>query len=224
MATILLLHGALGTARQMAPLAAQLGDHHVLMPTLSGHGEKAGSALDFELFLQDIDVAIAGTSGPVHILGYSMGGYAALLFAARHPERIASVCTVATKYIWTPEGLAKEVRKLDPDVLEQKVPQFAQTLAAEHGPNWKELVRSTADLMRRLASEPLLTDDVLSAVECPVLLCVGDRDTTAVPEDTLYTARKLRKAATWVMPWTKHPFEEVDPADLAAKFNALITL
>jgi pimeloyl-ACP methyl ester carboxylesterase len=215
MATILLLHGALGTARQMAPLAAQFGDHHVLMPTFSGHGEHTGNALDFERFVQDIGAAIAHANGPVHILGYSMGGYAALLFAVRHPERIASVCTVATKCIWTPEGL-------DPSVLEQKVPQFARMLAADHGPGWKELVRATADLMRRLASEPLLTDDVLSGVECPALLCVGDRDSTAVPEDTLHTARKLRNAATWVMPWTRHPFEDVDLPGLAGKFRMLM--
>lgn len=221
MATILLLHGALGTARQMAPLAALLAEHHVISSTFSGHGDRAGAPWDFDRFLNDIDEALAGMQGPVHLVGYSMGGYAALLYAAGHAERVASVCTIGTKCVWTPEGLEKEVRKLDPDALEQRVPQFAAALAHQHGAGWKDLVRSTAAMMRALAERPLLTDTLLATIACPVLLCVGDQDTTAVPEDTLHTARQLPSAATWVMPWVKHPFESVELADLAAKLRRL---
>ena len=210
---ILLLHGALGTERQLAILAESLDHTNCRRFTFSGHGdgEVPGEGLSFELFLKDIDAAMQRSDGPVHLFGYSMGGYAALLWAARNPGRVASVTTLGTKVVWTPEGLQKELRKLDPAVIEEKVPEFAAGLAAAHGPTrWKELVRHTADLMTRLAAAPLLTDDVLASIEAPVLLMVGDRDTTAVPEDTLLTARKLKDAGVMVLPRTRHPFEEAD--------------
>ncbi|HMQ74640.1 MAG TPA: alpha/beta fold hydrolase [Flavobacteriales bacterium] len=210
---ILLLHGALGTKRQLAYLADSLDHATCRSLTFTGHGEDEVPAdgLSFEHFLRDMDAALEKVDAPVHLFGYSMGGYVALLWAARHPGRVASVATLGTKLVWTTEGLQKELKKLDPPMIEEKVPEFAMGLASAHGPErWKDLVKHTADLMTRLAGSPLLTDEVLSTIECPVLLMVGDRDTTAVPEDTLLTARKLKDAGVMVLPRTRHPFEEVD--------------
>lgn len=210
---ILLLHGALGTKRQLAYLADSLDHATCRSLTFTGHGEDEVPAdgLSFEHFLRDMDAALEKVDAPVHLFGYSMGGYAALLWAARHPGRVASVATLGTKLVWTTEGLQKELKKLDPQLIEEKVPEFAMGLASAHGPErWKDLVKHTADLMTRLADAPLLTDEVLAAIECPVLLMVGDRDTTAVPEDTLLTARKLKDAGVMVLPRTHHPFEDVD--------------
>lgn len=210
---ILLLHGALGTKRQLAYLADSLDHATCRSLTFTGHGEDEVPAdgLSFEHFLRDMDAALEKVDAPVHLFGYSMGGYAALLWAARHPGRVASVATLGTKLVWTAEGLQKELKKLDPQLIEEKVPEFAMGLASAHGPaRWKDLVKHTADLMTRLADAPLLTDEVLAAIECPVLLMVGDRDTTAVPEDTLLTARKLTDAGVMVLPRTHHPFEDVD--------------
>lgn len=209
----LLLHGALGTQRQLAFLADSLDHATCRSITFTGHSERdvPAEGLGFELFLKDIDAAVQRMDGPAHLFGYSMGGYAALLWAARNPGRTATVATLGTKFVWTPEGLQKELKKLDPAMIALKVPAFAAALAAMHGPErWKDLVKRTADLMTGLAAQPLLTDEVLAAVECPVLLIVGDRDTTAVPEDTLLTARKLKDAGVMVLPRTRHPFEEVD--------------
>lgn len=210
---ILLLHGALGTKRQLAFLADSLDHATCRSLTFSGHGENGipEEGLSFEQFLRDVDEAMQKISGPVHLFGYSMGGYLALLWAARNPGRVASVSTLGTKLVWTREGLEKELKKLDPAMMEAKVPEFAAGLATVHGPQrWKHLVTATADLMTRLAGEPLLTDEVLAAIECPVLLGVGDRDTTASPEDTLTMSRKLKDCGVMVFPRTRHPFEEVD--------------
>lgn len=210
---ILLLHGALGTKRQLANLADSLDHATCRSLTFTGHGENElpDEGLSFEQFLRDVDEAMQKISGPVHLFGYSMGGYVALLWAAKHPDRVASVSTLGTKFIWTPETLEKELKKLDPAAMEEKVPEFALGLASAHGHDrWKGLVTATADLMTRLAAQPLLTDDVLAAIECPVLLGVGDRDSTASPEETLATARKLKDAGVLVFPCTRHPFEEVD--------------
>ncbi|MCC7502917.1 MAG: alpha/beta fold hydrolase [Flavobacteriales bacterium] len=210
---ILLLHGALGTKRQLAFLAESLDHANCRSITFTGHGENdlPPEVLSFDQFLRDVDEAMLKVSGPAHLFGYSMGGYVALLWAARNPTRVASVSTLGTKLVWTPESLQKELKKLDPVLMEEKVPEFALGLAAAHGPErWKDLVTATADLMTRLAAQPLLTDEMLAAIECPVLLGVGDRDTTASPEDTMATSRKIKDAGVMIFPRTRHPFEEVD--------------
>ena len=136
---------------------------------------------------------------------------AALLYAARYPGRVESVVTVGTKLLWTDEGLQKELRKLDPDMMEAKVPAFAQALAHAHGAErWRAVVLAIAKAMSDLAASPLLTKDLVDRIQCPVLLCVGDGDTTAVPHDTRVFASGLRHARVEVLANTRHPFDEVD--------------
>ena len=212
MATIILLHGALATERQMLPLKARLADHKVLSLTFSGHGDRATEPLDFMRSVDDIDALVAHEgSKQVHLFGYSMGGYAALLYAAKIPERVLSVTTLGSILIWTEEGLQKELRKLDPAMMEQKVPAFARTLAEWHGVDqWRNVVDGVAARMVHLARSPLLTDEVVERIQCPVLCCVGDGDTGAGPDRTRQFASRMKNARTMVLPNTRHPFEEVD--------------
>ncbi len=181
---------------------------------LTGHGgrEIPEGGLTFDHFIEDIDRAFTEQKWKsAHLFGYSMGGYAALLYAAKHPERVESVVTVGTKLLWTEEGLQKELRKLDPDMMEAKVPAFAKALAEVHGKDrWHDVVRAIAKSMSELAAVPLLTLEVCSRIECPVLLCVGDNDSTAVPHDTRVFASGLKRAHVEVLRDTRHPFEEVD--------------
>ena len=208
---LILLHGALGSKRQLAPLQDRVGGHVV---DLSGHGDRtiADDGITFERFIEDIDALYSEHRlAEAHLFGYSMGGYAALLYAARFPQRVKSVVTLGTKLIWTEEGLQKELRKLDPDVMEAKVPAFAKALADVHGMDrWRDLVVAIAQSMTDLARTPLLTDELVARIQCPVLCCVGERDTTAVPEDTRLFAARLPNASVLVLPNTRHPFDEVD--------------
>ncbi|MBK8497617.1 MAG: alpha/beta fold hydrolase [Flavobacteriales bacterium] len=209
--SILLLHGALGSARQLKPLQERVGGVTI---DLSGHGgrEIPSDGIRFEHFLTDIDREFDEQNWKrAHLFGYSMGGYAALLYAAHHPDRVRSVITVGTKLAWTDEGLQKELRKLDPDMMLAKVPAFANALAVAHGEDrWRDVVTAIAKSMSDLAAAPMLTAEVVARIECPVLLCVGDGDTTAVPSDTQAFATGLRNAEVVVLPGTRHPFEEID--------------
>lgn len=208
---ILLLHGALGSRAQLAALRQRIGGHAI---DLTGHGGRAlpNAGLQFEHFVADIEQAYAELDWQcADIFGYSMGGYAALLFAARHPGRVRTITTLGTKYLWTPEGLQKELRLLDPETMLSKVPAFAQRLSDIHGDNkWRALVAAIASAMGELAAAPLLTEEVKARITCPVMLCVGEGDTTAIPEDTRVFALGLPNARVEVLPGAKHPFESVD--------------
>ena len=210
---ILFLHGALGSQAQLAPLADVLSGHIVKAIDLSGHGHRPipSGGLDLGHFLQDIDAALAGAGWEdAHLFGYSMGGYAALLYASRFPKKVRSVVTLGTKLKWDREGLDRELRMLDPKKMEEKVPRFVAQLAGEHGADrWEPLVKETARLITGLHEQPLLTPEAFTAIACPVLLCVGDQDRTAMPEHTLEAARLMPKAGTLVLPFTPHPFQAV---------------
>ncbi|MBK6775307.1 MAG: alpha/beta fold hydrolase [Flavobacteriales bacterium] len=138
---LLLLHGALGSKRQMVPLQQRVGG---AVMDFTGHGERQipATGLTFTQFVEDIDRAYAANRfTKAHLFGYSMGGYAALLYAAQFPVRVFSVTTLGTKLVWTEEGLQKELRMLDPEKMQTKVPAFAKALADMHGVDrWSALV------------------------------------------------------------------------------------
>ncbi len=181
---------------------------------LSGHGgrEIPSQGIRFEQFIADIDAAFLENQwASADLFGYSMGGNAALLYAAKHPERVRSVATAGTKLVWTEEGLQRELRMLDPDKIQMKVPAFASALASAHGEDrWKDVVMAIAQSMRELAERPLLTPEVAARIQCPVLFCVGDGDTTAVPDDTRAFAKGVLRSEVQVLADTRHPFESID--------------
>lgn len=211
---LLLLHGALGTRDQLGRLREALPDVRTHALEFRGHGGGAipDEGLSMELFLHDVHDALeeAGWS-QAHLFGYSMGGYAALLYASRFPEQVRSAVTLGTKLKWDRAGLDRERRMLDPQVMQEKVPQFAKHLQLAHGPErWEGLLHATAALITGLHERPLLTPEVLGTITAPALLCVGDRDCTAVPEHTLEAARQMPQAGALVLPSTQHPFDAVD--------------
>ncbi|GAA4344852.1 alpha/beta fold hydrolase [Flaviaesturariibacter amylovorans] len=221
MKSLLLLHGALGSADQLRPLAEALPGHYDLHSLqLPGHGgvpagDGGFSVPAFAGFVERY-IQEKGLDRP-SVFGYSMGGYVALHLAATRPELIGAVATLATKLDWTPEGAAREAAGLQPDVIEQKVPAFAAALRERHYPlNWKEVLANTASLMQELGRAPLLTDGVLASLTLPVLLLLGDRDNMVTLEETVNARRTIPGAQLGVLPATPHPLEKADPKLLAA--------
>ncbi len=221
MKPILLLHGALGTAQQLKTLSTLLStnrDVHTL--TFSGHGDSAApkdGGYSFDTFVDDIlQYMETRELTEVDIFGYSMGGYAAIYLALQHPDKVGKIATLGTKVKWTAEDAAKEVKMLDADKLEDKVPAYADKLKAFHGKDdWRNMMAATAQMMLNLGNDPLLKDEDYKALQHEVLLGIGDKDNTAGLEDTVATYRQLPKAQLWVLPGTPHQLEKVDISVLA---------
>lgn len=104
-ATVLLLHGWAGTAElnwshAYGPLVA--AGYRVLALDLPGHGE---GARDVPFSLEaaaDAAAQLVRSSGAskVVVVGHSMGGSVAILFAYRHPELAAGLLLMATQATW----------------------------------------------------------------------------------------------------------------------------
>lgn len=88
---VIFLHGA-GTAKAMwTPQLEGLHDVRTLAIDLPGHGTLLGSPFTLDAAAVEVDKAVATADGaPVVLVGLSMGGYVAMDYIARHPERISA--------------------------------------------------------------------------------------------------------------------------------------
>ena len=215
MKPILLLHGALGSKSQFSGITEMLaGNYDVFAFDFTGHGanQLPESQFTVETFAQDISayMQVNGLEG-ADIFGYSMGGYAALYAAASGIINAGRIFTLATKFEWSEETAAREVKMLDAEKIKQKVPAFAEELAARHGSSkWEALLGKTREMMLELGRNNLLNTDMLARVKNEVLVSIGDRDKMVSLEETIAAYRAIKNASLLVIPETEHPLERVD--------------
>ncbi|HTN18670.1 MAG TPA: alpha/beta fold hydrolase [Chitinophagaceae bacterium] len=220
MQDIILLHGAIGAADQLQPLAQALSTKGFKVHALSfsGHGgEPFQELFGIEQFAAELyQFIIEKNLDQPHLFGYSMGGYVGLYLAAQKEQLLGKIATLATKFDWTPEGARKESAMLDPETLQQKVPQFAEALQKRHGEEqWEALLARTADMMHTMGAQPPLGEAVYKAIKLPVLLGIGDKDSMVTVDETRAVLSQLPKANMFMLPSVKHPIETV-PAELLA--------
>jgi pimeloyl-ACP methyl ester carboxylesterase len=215
MNSLLILHGALGDAKQMSPLVSILEKegHDIHTLNFSGHGgEPFKTNFGIEQFAEDVlNYLNAHQLNNVDVFGYSMGGYVAVWLAKHHPEKIEKIITLGTKFDWSVESAEKEVRKLNAEKIAEKVPAFARILEHRHAPNdWKELLKKTGEMMLGLGKEPLLTEEILKTIQMPSLICLGDQDDMADRNYAEQVASFLPKGKFKLLENTPHPIEKVD--------------
>ena len=177
---LLLLHGALGSKHQFQKLKPLLTDDFIIHDfNFSGHGGSSDThGFSIPGFTQQLIGYIQSNKlSDVYIFGYSMGGYVALKASLQIPSNISKIETLGTKFDWSPESTAREVKMLNPDVMETKVPQFAEKLKKEHAPqDWKAVVRATADLKTKLSERDQLEEADFRSIQTAVTLGRGDQD------------------------------------------------
>jgi pimeloyl-ACP methyl ester carboxylesterase len=212
---IVLLHGALGSSAQLELLAEKFNSvgRKAFPLNFSGHGGAAFTRSEFgiETFAQDLlkffnDKKI----DQADVFGYSMGGYVALWLAHLHPERIGKIVTLGTKFDWNAESADKEIRKMNPQKIEEKVPAFALALKERHAPNdWREVLSKTARMMRELGEKPLLIENVLRQIKSPAHILLGDLDEMADLNFSKQVSAWLPFGKFDLLPNTPHPIEKV---------------
>jgi pimeloyl-ACP methyl ester carboxylesterase len=219
---LILIHGALGSASQLRPLADALSGAHTLhVVELNGHGDTPAARDSFaiEHFADDVRRFISTNAiRDAAIFGYSMGGYVALHLAAESPELVSSVATLGTKLAWSPDVAAREASRLDPVTIRAKVPKFADALERRHAGagGWEAVLSRTADLMTELGRRPRVDGAAIARIQQRVRLMVGDRDAVVSIDETSAAARDLKQGELCVLPATPHPLEQVRVSLLAS--------
>jgi len=211
---LILLHGALGHSDIFKPYLSTLSHYFTLhTPLFSGHGgqELPADGISIEKYTQELSVYCdLNHLTEISIFGHSMGGYVALCYAMKNPENVNSIVTLGTKFDWTEEQALKESKMLNPDVILEKIPQYAQLLESQHGSKWKQLLPAIAELMIALGKNPPLENN-LGIVKIPVQIMVGDQDNMVTMEESARVYKSLPNAKLAVLPNTKHPMDKVRP-------------
>jgi pimeloyl-ACP methyl ester carboxylesterase len=225
MKNIILLHGALGSKAELIPLAKTLAQHfqvHIL--EFEGHGERSlNNGFSIPRFAENLKdfITVNQLEGSA-VFGYSMGGYVALYLAANHPGLFGDIITLGTKFHWTPEAAIQEVRMLNPDKIEEKVPKFAAYLAQLHGNDtWKIQMTRTAQLMLDLGNNELLQNRFADIKNiCHLLL--GDSDEMVTQEETQKASFAIPNATFKLLENTVHPIARVNVDLLAEKIREVL--
>ncbi len=212
---LILLHGALGSSSQLQPLEKIFTDKEakVFLLNFSGHGGRSFSANGFgiETFANDLlELLDENKFEQANVFGYSMGGYVALWLASLHPHRFGKIVTLGTKFDWSPDSAEKEIKKMNAEKIEEKIPAFAGLLQKRHAPNdWKVVLKKTADMMVALGQNPLLTEEVFRKIEMPVKILLGDQDDMADLNFSKQVSTWLPNGTFELLQNTPHPIEKV---------------
>ncbi|MCC3216813.1 alpha/beta hydrolase [Chryseobacterium sp. X308] len=214
MPNLILLHGALGHSDIFRPYLNVLSSYFtVYTPLFSGHGDQElpEDGLNIKKYVEELsEYCKVNHMTDVSIFGHSMGGYVALCYAMENPDNVNSVITLGTKFDWTEEQALKESKMLNPDVILEKIPQYAQLLESQHGTKWKQLLPAIADLMIDLGKNPPLENN-FATITTPVQIMVGDKDNMVTLEESSRVYRSLPNAKLAVLPDTRHPMDKVRP-------------
>lgn len=221
--SLILLHGALGSAEQLSPLAAQLRSHfdvHVM--DFPGHGDEplGDQPFAFSAFVASVRDYINQQQLKQPLLfGHSMGGMVALLLALEKDCPLRGVITLGTKLGWTAEVAAREVGMMNPDKIEQKVPAFARALEQRHRAlDWRRLLEYTQAFTSALGEQPPRLGEWLPGVSVPVFFGVAERDHLVPHEEAQRVVAHLPQGTFWTMAGA-HPLESVEVDALAARIR-----
>jgi pimeloyl-ACP methyl ester carboxylesterase len=224
--TLILLHGALGSQKQFNSIRPLLESQFELHSfDFEGHGGRVSDKpFSMQLFSQNLIAYLDQQAiTQADIFGYSMGGYVALKTALTHPERVGKILTLGTKFDWTLAAAEKEVRMLQPDKIEEKVPRFAQKLAAEHYPqDWKTVVRRTANMMLGLAEGEKLGKNDFSKIPHEVTIGIGSMDNIVSIEESEGVTRLLRNGTLGKLSGVEHSIEKIEGEVLASYISSAI--
>src|SRR5260370_1918330 len=195
----------------------------------------------WEFAVDDIAAVMRGLKiERAHIVGSSMGGYAALQFGLRYSEKASAIVAASVGSGSLPsqrDAWLRETSVLARVFIEHGMVAMAERMA--RGPARIQLKykdrRSWQDFLGRLrqhspqgmsstmaccqALRPSLHDlrDQFSGATIPILLAVGDEDVRCL-DTNLMLKSTLPNAGLWISPNTPHPLNLEEPA----AFNAQI--
>ncbi|PRX97699.1 alpha/beta fold hydrolase [Allonocardiopsis opalescens] len=127
------------------------------------------------------------------VVGASLGGWMALDFATRRPERVTRLALLCPggvgrqKYGWLPATLLLNL--LGPWGIRRSARSVAGLSAPEAEPFLDHLVLTFTHFRPRTERLPVFPDDALRRLTMPVLVIAGDRDAML---DSAETARRVR--------------------------------
>lgn len=145
-----------------------------------------------------------------------MGGYVALNTAYQYPEKVNKIVTLGTKFNWDTISTRKEVAMLNPEKIEEKVPNYGQKLHSEHFPlDWKTVVKKTASMMIALSEGKCLKNDNFVQLYHEVVIGIGNLDKMVSYDESKLISSLLPNGKLVTLDGVPHPIDKIDVEKLA---------
>ena len=211
---LLLLHGYLGSIRQMEPLAECLKDRfQVYMYDLPGHHGKSfpEEKFTFATLQQHLYEYIKEfqLNGCI-VFGFEIGGYLALSLEAKKTGTFDGIFTWGTDFDWNNHKVQTYRQLFASDKIEKNDSFFADQLSILHFPSdWKEICKETLNLIEYTQKHPL-SESEIDHISCKVRIALGDQDEQISVEESAYFYRQLPQGSLLVLPQTTHGLSETN--------------
>jgi 3-oxoadipate enol-lactonase len=217
---VVLLHAFPLSSAMWQPQIEALGQQYrIVTPDLRGFGSRAGETGSIAEMADDVAGLIAE---PVVLGGLSMGGYVALAFARKYPEKLRALILADTKAeADDATGKANRDKMIAfaethtaRDVIDSVMPKMAIQ------PHAIEQIRAIAsaqpiagivNAVRAMRDRPDSTD-LLPAIRVPTLVLVGSADALTPPPLAQALAGRIAGARLEVIPGAGHISNLENPA------------
>jgi|LNFM01.1.fsa_nt_gb pimeloyl-ACP methyl ester carboxylesterase len=204
------------------------------------------SSYGWELAVNDIAALMRGLKiERAHLVGLSMGGYAALQFGLLYPERTSAIVAAsvgsgshpARRDAWLRETsvLARIFSERGMNTMAERMARGTARIQVRYKDpiGWQEFVARlrlqsplgmSNTMARCQALRPSVHDlrDQLSRLTVPVLLAVGDEDVHCL-EPNLMLKSTLPNAGLWICPNTGHAINLEEPAAFNAQVEGFLS-
>jgi pimeloyl-ACP methyl ester carboxylesterase len=214
---VVLLHHGLGSTRAWKAQTADFATRgwQVLVYDRWGYGRSAARpALDLPGFGTDVDdLAVLLDDRGIRraaLVGHSDGGTVALYFAARFPERVTALVTVAA-HIYLEASMLPGMLALR-QAFENDA-RFRQGMQRAHGENTDAVFRNWYQGWVRPDYLGWDMRPMLDSVRCPVLVIQGEMDEHATPQHARDLAEHVAHGELWLVPGAGHMLPQDKPAD-----------
>jgi pimeloyl-ACP methyl ester carboxylesterase len=206
----------------------------------------AAALYGWKLSVEDIAAVMRGLAVErAHIVGLSMGAYAALQFGLQYPEKVSAIVAAAVGSGSPPlqrDAWLRETAILSHAVITRGMAAMAQKIADsptriqlkyKNPQRWQEFVKHLRlhsakgmfqTMARCQALRPSLHDlrDQFMEMAIPVLLAVGDEDVACL-ETGLMLKSALPNAGLWICPNTGHAINREEPAAFNANVETFLS-
>lgn len=239
---VLLAHGMWCDGGMFTELAENLArDHRVLIPDLRGHGRSAVPAKQWTIAQLSDDLAgllDAVRVAKVTLLGFSMGGMAAVDFALRYGSRLEALALVGTSAAAEDVVRVAEIRALARLIQLTGQSKYLAREAARAAfsvpfrkvnpaavARWESTVQAMSNpglihALRAVAGRPSLLER-LSEIKVPTLLVTGGADRVLKPRWSQAMHRRLPRSRLISYPGVGHAVPTERPFEVAALLRGL---
>jgi pimeloyl-ACP methyl ester carboxylesterase len=224
-APILLLHSYWGNHRLFDNLAHLLSSFSkVIRIDLPGHGGSGDPpiAYRFDTFAEILNQLIIriDVNGPLTLIGHSMGGYVALAFAARYPEKVTSLILMHS-LIKNADNISIKLRNKEAELLRNGKRELflkatiPSNFASMENPNTAELVQMIQQTASQVSVQGALRTieamnnrtnflAMLQKASFTILIIVGKFDKVFNPEGQLEDAAQIPGAEVVLLNHSGH--------------------